>query len=134
MARSAIDDADASRYRLFDCAPVYFNEREIGDAIFDAVVRRKDGEAVAATTTTTAIVAPGGPLDDDAPVVLLSRKDLFVTSSAAAAASSSLSSEHGAVGVLLSDEEMRRIASLDRGYRFFRPEDWWTEMPVPVFH
>ncbi|KAL7548750.1 hypothetical protein ACHAWF_012010 [Thalassiosira exigua] len=32
----------------------------------------------------------------------------------------------------LSEEEMNRIASLDRGYRFFRPEDWWQDMPV--FH
>lgn len=35
---------------------------------------------------------------------------------------------------ILSVQEMERIASLDRGYRFFRPEDWWTENPVPVFH
>eukprot|EP00581_Thalassiosira_minuscula_P015268 CAMPEP_0183717854 /NCGR_PEP_ID=MMETSP0737-20130205/11310_1 /TAXON_ID=385413 /ORGANISM="Thalassiosira miniscula, Strain CCMP1093" /LENGTH=338 /DNA_ID=CAMNT_0025947331 /DNA_START=213 /DNA_END=1229 /DNA_ORIENTATION=- len=35
---------------------------------------------------------------------------------------------------LLSSEEMERIASLDRGYRFFRPEEWWEDMPVPVFH
>lgn len=35
---------------------------------------------------------------------------------------------------LLSSEEMERIASLDRGYRYFRPEDWWRENPVPVFH
>jgi len=34
---------------------------------------------------------------------------------------------------LLTPAEMERIASLDRGYRFFRPEDWWKEMPVPVF-
>ena len=30
----------------------------------------------------------------------------------------------------LSSDEMERIASLDRGYRFFRPEDWWKHMPV----
>ena len=36
--------------------------------------------------------------------------------------------------LVLSLEEMERIASLDRGYRFFRPEDWWKENPVPVFH
>lgn len=35
---------------------------------------------------------------------------------------------------LLSTEEMDRISSLDRGYRFFRPEDWWRANPVPVFH
>jgi len=34
----------------------------------------------------------------------------------------------------LSEDEMERIASLDRGYRFFRPEDWWKDTPVPVFH
>lgn len=39
-----------------------------------------------------------------------------------------------AISPLLSLEEMERIASLDRGYRFFRPEDWWKENPVPVFH
>lgn len=33
----------------------------------------------------------------------------------------------------LSQVEMDRIASLDRGYRFFRPEEWWPEHPVPVF-
>lgn len=32
----------------------------------------------------------------------------------------------------LSSDEMERIASLDRSYRFFRPEDWWKDMPV--FH
>ncbi|KAL9179716.1 hypothetical protein ACHAXT_009006 [Thalassiosira profunda] len=32
----------------------------------------------------------------------------------------------------LSSDEMERIAALDRGYRFFRPEDWWQDMPV--FH
>lgn len=37
-------------------------------------------------------------------------------------------------GAPLSSEEMKRISSLDRGYRFFRPEDWWKEMPVAVFH
>jgi len=34
----------------------------------------------------------------------------------------------------LSSDDMERIASLDRSYRFFRPEDWWKDMPVPVFH
>lgn len=29
------------------------------------------------------------------------------------------------VVIKLSDEEMGRIAGLDRGHRFFRPEDWW---------
>lgn len=30
----------------------------------------------------------------------------------------------------LTDKEMQEIASLDRGYRFFRPEDWWGDMAV----
>jgi len=34
----------------------------------------------------------------------------------------------------LSLADMERIASLDRSYRFFRPEDWWKYTPVPVFH
>ena len=29
--------------------------------------------------------------------------------------------------------EMEQIASLERGYRFFRPEDWWGEMAMAVF-
>eukprot|EP00565_Helicotheca_tamesis_P006976 CAMPEP_0185730186 /NCGR_PEP_ID=MMETSP1171-20130828/8789_1 /TAXON_ID=374046 /ORGANISM="Helicotheca tamensis, Strain CCMP826" /LENGTH=317 /DNA_ID=CAMNT_0028399187 /DNA_START=88 /DNA_END=1041 /DNA_ORIENTATION=- len=33
----------------------------------------------------------------------------------------------------LSGEEMKRIAELDRGYRFFRPEDWWGSMAMAVF-
>ncbi|KAL7493958.1 hypothetical protein ACHAWT_002744 [Skeletonema menzelii] len=36
--------------------------------------------------------------------------------------------------VQLSSDEMDKIASLDRGYRYFRPEEWWPENPVPVFH
>ena len=34
----------------------------------------------------------------------------------------------------LTQDEMSRIAELDRGYRFFRPEEWWPDSPVPVFH
>ena len=34
----------------------------------------------------------------------------------------------------LSSDEMDKIAALDRGYRFFRPEEWWPNNPVPVFH
>eukprot|EP00980_Cylindrotheca_fusiformis_P004545 scaffold965_cov93-Cylindrotheca_fusiformis.AAC.9 len=37
------------------------------------------------------------------------------------------------VVVELSPEEMDDIASLDRGYRFFRPEDWWGAMGMAVF-
>lgn len=32
--------------------------------------------------------------------------------------------------VQLSGDEMKRIATLDRNYRFFRPDDWWQDMPV----
>jgi alcohol dehydrogenase (NADP+) len=35
--------------------------------------------------------------------------------------------------VELSASEMEEIASLDRGYRFFRPEDWWGSMGMAVF-
>mmetsp|Transcript_31051 Transcript_31051/g.74037 ORF Transcript_31051/g.74037 Transcript_31051/m.74037 type:complete len:333 (+) Transcript_31051:218-1216(+) len=34
----------------------------------------------------------------------------------------------------LTQDEMSRIAELDRGYRFFRPEEWWPDSPVPVFY
>lgn len=40
----------------------------------------------------------------------------------------------GAGQLSLEEKEMDKIASLDRGFRFFRPEDWWSENPVPVFH
>jgi len=35
--------------------------------------------------------------------------------------------------VRLTDDDMERIAGLDRNYRYFRPEDWWGELPVAVF-
>jgi len=35
-ARSVINEALSMGYRLFDCAPVYFNEKEIGDAFHEA--------------------------------------------------------------------------------------------------
>jgi diketogulonate reductase-like aldo/keto reductase len=35
--------------------------------------------------------------------------------------------------VRLSEEEMSQIASLDRGYRFFRPQDWWGDKNMAVF-
>jgi alcohol dehydrogenase (NADP+) len=31
-------------------------------------------------------------------------------------------------------DDMNRIASLERNYRFFRPEEWWQDYPVAVFH
>jgi len=36
--------------------------------------------------------------------------------------------------IILSEEERKAIDSLDRGYRFFRPEDWWGDMAMAVFH
>eukprot|EP00590_Aulacoseira_subarctica_P011253 CAMPEP_0172437610 /NCGR_PEP_ID=MMETSP1064-20121228/72342_1 /TAXON_ID=202472 /ORGANISM="Aulacoseira subarctica , Strain CCAP 1002/5" /LENGTH=321 /DNA_ID=CAMNT_0013186101 /DNA_START=60 /DNA_END=1025 /DNA_ORIENTATION=- len=33
----------------------------------------------------------------------------------------------------LDGEELAMIAELDRGYRFFRPEDWWGYMGMAVF-
>lgn len=33
----------------------------------------------------------------------------------------------------LSETDMADIAQLDRGYRFFRPEDWWGSMAMAVF-
>lgn len=35
--------------------------------------------------------------------------------------------------VSLTDEEMQEFAQLDRGYRFFRPEDWWGAMALALF-
>jgi diketogulonate reductase-like aldo/keto reductase len=35
--------------------------------------------------------------------------------------------------ITLSESEMAEIASLERGYRFFRPEDWWGAMAMAVF-
>ena len=35
--------------------------------------------------------------------------------------------------IVLSESEMEEIAKLDRGYRYFRPDEWWPEMPVAVF-
>jgi diketogulonate reductase-like aldo/keto reductase len=36
-------------------------------------------------------------------------------------------------GITLSAEEMKEIESLDRGYRFFRPDEWWGSMAMAVF-
>jgi diketogulonate reductase-like aldo/keto reductase len=35
--------------------------------------------------------------------------------------------------VRLTDVEINSIASLDRGYRFFRPQDWWGDKAMAVF-
>lgn len=34
----------------------------------------------------------------------------------------------------LSDLELQEIATLERGYRFFRPEEWWEELGMAVFN
>jgi alcohol dehydrogenase (NADP+) len=36
--------------------------------------------------------------------------------------------------IQLTNEEMGRIASLDRNLRFTRPEDWWNDPIMPVFN
>lgn len=41
--------------------------------------------------------------------------------------------ENFATNIQLSEAEMREIEALERGYRFFRPEDWWGEMAMAVF-
>lgn len=38
-----------------------------------------------------------------------------------------------ATKIHLSDGEMELIAQLERGHRFFRPEDWWGELGMAVF-
>ncbi|KAL3931055.1 MAG: hypothetical protein SGBAC_011486 [Bacillariaceae sp.] len=35
--------------------------------------------------------------------------------------------------IMLTNEEMQQMSALDRGYRFFRPEDWWGSMGMAVF-
>jgi diketogulonate reductase-like aldo/keto reductase len=39
-----------------------------------------------------------------------------------------------AKSITLSLTEMDEIASLERGYRFFRPEDWWGDFGMAVFN
>jgi len=36
--------------------------------------------------------------------------------------------------IRLSEAELKEIEGLERGYRFFRPEDWWGEMAMAVFN
>jgi diketogulonate reductase-like aldo/keto reductase len=44
-----------------------------------------------------------------------------------------LISAEGTPMITLPDEDMDDIAKLDRGYRFFRPQDWWGEKSMAVF-
>lgn len=37
------------------------------------------------------------------------------------------------LAIILSEEDMKEIAKLERGFRYFRPEDWWPEFAVAVF-
>lgn len=51
----------------------------------------------------------------------------------------SVSPEHlrdnlNASRIVLTEDQMNRIRSLDRNYRFFRPEDWWGSLALAVFH
>lgn len=39
-----------------------------------------------------------------------------------------------ATQIQLTDQDMQEIASLERNFRFFRPEDWWPEYGMAVFH
>jgi diketogulonate reductase-like aldo/keto reductase len=45
----------------------------------------------------------------------------------------SVDENSSAVGFTFSEEELREIAGLERGYRFFRPEEWWGDMAMAVF-
>jgi alcohol dehydrogenase (NADP+) len=37
------------------------------------------------------------------------------------------------LAITLSDEDMAQIALLERGYRYFRPEEWWPHYEMAVF-
>ena len=39
----------------------------------------------------------------------------------------------GGQPIMLSDVEMSQIERLERGHRFFRPEEWWGDMAMAVF-
>lgn len=39
-----------------------------------------------------------------------------------------------AASVSLDQSDVRKIDALNRNYRFFRPEDWWPELAMAVFH
>ena len=41
--------------------------------------------------------------------------------------------EEEKLALTLSDDDMKQIASLERGHRYFRPDDWWPEMAMAVF-
>jgi alcohol dehydrogenase (NADP+) len=35
--------------------------------------------------------------------------------------------------ITLTDDDMAQVASLERGYRYFRPEEWWPKLDMAVF-
>ena len=43
------------------------------------------------------------------------------------------SSDSDKVAITLSKEELSEIEGLERGHRFFRPEEWWGSMAMAVF-
>lgn len=53
--------------------------------------------------------------------------------SAAAPPSRRVSGDSGYDTIALSDEELAEIEGLERGHRFFRPEEWWGDMAMAVF-
>ena len=51
----------------------------------------------------------------------------------------SVSEEHQrenweAAHLTLSDDDLMELARLERNYRFFRPEEWWGDSALAVFH
>jgi diketogulonate reductase-like aldo/keto reductase len=55
------------------------------------------------------------------------------TSVVAKSATPKRQEENLSTNVQLSDSELKDIEGLERGYRFFRPDDWWGEMAMAVF-
>jgi diketogulonate reductase-like aldo/keto reductase len=56
-----------------------------------------------------------------------------ITNPTTTSSSDDPSSSNSLPHFVLSETEMQQIASLDRRYRFFRPEDWWGEAAMAVF-
>ena len=49
------------------------------------------------------------------------------------ALSSDKDNDDSSLKLILRDIDMERISELDRGYRYFRPEDWWGDYHMAVF-
>uniref|UniRef100_A0A7R9ZQV4 NADP-dependent oxidoreductase domain-containing protein n=1 Tax=Craspedostauros australis TaxID=1486917 RepID=A0A7R9ZQV4_9STRA len=58
---------------------------------------------------------------------------VVVKSASAQRQAENLSVANADTSIRLTDAEIGRISKLDRGYRFFRPEDWWGELGMAVF-